>query len=116
MEQIDKKSVTGGMETLLLVEDDRVVRNIVHKMLIKNGYNVIVTSNGEEALKAAEDYEGQIDLLLTDVIMPGMNGKELYMHIRDIHPERSVMYMSGYIWQDTSFYSLTNSYSLSEFL
>jgi PAS domain S-box-containing protein len=86
----------GGVETVLLVEDDGVVRDIARAMLEQNGYKIIVASSGEEALKMIEDYGSPIDLLLTDVIMPGMNGKELYTRLLDSHQETAVLFMSGY--------------------
>ncbi len=85
-----------GIETVLLVEDDDVVRDIARAMLQQNGYQVIVASSGEQALKMIENKNASIDLLLTDVIMPGMNGKELYMKLLERHKDISVLFMSGY--------------------
>ena len=87
---------TEGTETILLVEDDRMVCDLVNTMLTTQGYNVIVTHNGAEAMKIAEDCQGGIDLLLTDVIMPEMDGKQLYEELAKIRPGISVIYMSGY--------------------
>jgi len=85
-----------GAETVLLVEDDDVVRDIARAMLEQNGYQVIVASSGERALEMIENRSGTIDLLLTDVIMPGMNGKELYARLLESHRETAVLFMSGY--------------------
>lgn len=85
-----------GIETVLLVEDDDVVRDIARAMLEQNGYQVIVASSGEQALKLIENHTGSLDILLTDVIMPGMNGKELYAKLQKSHKEVAVLFMSGY--------------------
>ncbi len=85
-----------GIENVLLVEDDDVVRDIARAMLQQNGYQVIVASSGDQALKLIENHTGSIDLLLTDVIMPGMDGKELYTKLLEIHKETAVLFMSGY--------------------
>ena len=85
-----------GIETVLLVEDDDVVRDIARAMLEQNGYQVIVASSGEQALKLIENHTGSLDILLTDVIMPGMDGKELYLKLQESHKEIAVLFMSGY--------------------
>jgi two-component system, cell cycle sensor histidine kinase and response regulator CckA len=85
-----------GTETVLLVEDDAQVRQIGVRSLQTNGYRVLVASNGAEALAVAERDEGALDLLLTDVIMPGLNGRELASELRRKRPQLRVLYMSGY--------------------
>nr|WP_319404510.1 PAS domain S-box protein [uncultured Desulfosarcina sp.] len=85
-----------GHETILLVEDDKQVRDLAHEILIKNGYKVFQAQNGKDALKVCELNEDSIDLLLTDVVMPEMNGKELFSILRKKHPNMKVVYMSGY--------------------
>ncbi len=83
-------------ETILLVEDDQAVRNLTMTMLEKEGYRVLVANSGEDALDLLERYNGDIDLLLTDVVMPGINGKELYKLAKAKFPDLKVLYMSGY--------------------
>jgi signal transduction histidine kinase/CheY-like chemotaxis protein len=85
-----------GEETILLVEDDNQVRGIARDILIQRGYTVLAAKSGEEALVMADHHKGPIDLLLTDVIMPGMNGRELYERMAVRIPGIGVLYMSGY--------------------
>ena len=87
---------TKGSETIVLVEDDSDMRRIVHIILEAQGYKVIVAANGNEALEKLAKNPQPVDLLLTDVIMPGMNGRELYNRCREKYPELKVLYMSGY--------------------
>jgi CheY-like chemotaxis protein len=86
----------GGTETVLLVEDEEVVRNLARRVLRDSGYHVIEAGSGEEALRLAGECPGRIDLLLTDVVMPGMNGRELAERLGEIRPETRVVFMSGY--------------------
>lgn len=86
----------GGSETILLVEDERVVRELAEKVLHRLGYHVLAAASGEEALDTAGAFEGTIHLLLTDVVMPGMNGRELADRVVAIRPETRVLYASGY--------------------
>jgi CheY-like chemotaxis protein len=86
----------GGSERVLLVEDDEQVRGMTQSLLERRGYQVLVAEDGGEALKLLDRGNGPIDLLITDVIMPGMNGRELYDTIRRIDPHIKVLYMSGY--------------------
>jgi len=85
-----------GSETVLLVEDDKLLRNVARKTLKLHGHNVLETENGGDAIKVAEAYEKPIQLIITDVVMPGMNGRELAERIQSIRPEIRVIYMSGY--------------------
>jgi len=87
---------TTGEETILITEDDDMVRNYVRNLLMEKGYQVIDAGDGTAAIKAVEKQSGDIDLLISDVIMPGMNGKELYDHINDRYPDIKVLYISGY--------------------
>lgn len=86
----------GGSETILLVEDNEQVRDLSLSVLERQGYAVLVAKNGREAESIATRYSGTIDLLLTDVIMPYMDGKHLYERISAKHPEVKALYMSGY--------------------
>ena len=85
-----------GTETLLLVEDEDVVRALVRNVLKEKGYRVLEASRGEEALELAEQYWGPIDLLVTDVVMPQMGGRELARRLVSLHPQIKVLYISGY--------------------
>ncbi len=86
----------GGTETILFVEDEGAIRDMVERALRDMGYTVLTAADAEEALRISEAYEGEIDLLLTDVVMPGMNGPELAKLIRRRRPQISVLYTSGY--------------------
>ncbi|HTZ27901.1 MAG TPA: PAS domain S-box protein [Streptosporangiaceae bacterium] len=86
----------GSDEVLLLVEDEAALREVARRILSRNGYEVIVANNGQEAIEAASRYEGHIDGLVTDVVMPGMQGKELADRIREIQPDIGILFMSGY--------------------
>ena len=88
--------VAGGSETILLVEDKRLVRDIARTVLEDGGYEVLTASNGHEALRQCEAHKGTIHLLLTDVVMPRMNGRELASRVRSTRPEIRVILMSGY--------------------
>jgi signal transduction histidine kinase/CheY-like chemotaxis protein len=86
----------GGEETILVVEDEEAVRKMVHEVLEDLGYLILEAGNPEEAIRLSGEYEGEIDLLLTDVIMPGMNGKELFERMAISRSEMKVLFMSGY--------------------
>ncbi len=88
--------VARGNETVLLVEDDESVRGVALITLERLGYRVLHAQNGEEACMLVEKYEGQIDLLMTDVVMPGMNGRELAERLLKLQPEMKVLFTSGY--------------------
>ncbi len=85
-----------GSETILLVEDDQLVRNLTIKTLNKYGYIVHVANDGIMGLNMFEQFHDSIDLLLTDVIMPGMSGKELSDHVLARNPKAKVLFISGY--------------------
>lgn len=85
-----------GTETVLLVEDEDVVRHLVCEILTSNGYNVLEAANGKKALSICADYAETIDMLLTDVIMPGMSGGEIRDIVVKTRPDIRVLFMSGY--------------------
>ncbi len=87
---------TRGTETVLLVEDSEPLRKLAHRFLENNGYRVVAAANGEEALQTAVQERETIQLLLTDVVMPGMNGRVLASHLVLRQPGMKVLYMSGY--------------------
>ncbi len=86
----------GGAETILLVEDEPAILTMGRLMLQKMGYTVLCANRAEEARKIAAGHSGAIDLLITDVIMPAMNGRELAGLIKETHPGIKVLFMSGY--------------------
>ncbi len=86
----------GGSETILLVEDETHVRELVAQMLQASGYTVIVAPGPAAALELGDRHPGEIDLLLTDVVMPEMSGRELCQRLKAIRPRTRVLYMSGY--------------------
>lgn len=87
---------TEGVETVLLVEDEDAVRRVTARVLRSCGYNVLVASHGDAALGLAASHPGEIDLVLTDVVMPGMSGPMLAQRLRELRPGLKVMFMSGY--------------------
>ena len=86
----------GGMETVLIVEDEGVLRNLCVQILEHLGYRVLQARNGTEAIVAMQGFGDRIDLLLTDVVMPGMNGRELATQLVLLNPEMKVLFTSGY--------------------
>jgi two-component system cell cycle sensor histidine kinase/response regulator CckA len=86
----------GGTETILLVEDEDSVRAMVSKVLRSKGYTVLEASQGQEALQVSEHHEGPIQLMVTDVVMPHMSGRELAEKLASFRPAMGVLYMSGY--------------------
>jgi signal transduction histidine kinase len=87
---------TDNFETVLVVEDEEIVRELVCEVLEHQGYNVLCASDGIEALNLADGFDGDIHLLVTDVIMPHMNGHELAVKLCALRPEMKVLYVSGY--------------------
>jgi DNA-binding NtrC family response regulator len=86
----------GGRETILLVEDETSLLNMVHLILINKGYDVLSTTSPKEALRLCDEHAGKIDMLITDLIMPEMNGRELSDELFSRFPGIKVLYMSGY--------------------
>jgi PAS domain S-box-containing protein len=91
---------TGGTGTVLLAEDDEAVMKAISKVLEKTGYNVIVAVNGEDAIRKYKKFKDKINLLLFDIVMPKMNGKDAYEEIKKIDPDIKVLFISGYITDD----------------
>ena len=86
----------GGKETVLLVEDESQVRKLIFEVLRARGYQVLAAKDGLEAIPLQEQYAERIDLLITDVVMPGMSGRELAEHVVATRPELKVLFISGY--------------------
>jgi signal transduction histidine kinase/ActR/RegA family two-component response regulator len=99
---LPRVSVASNSETMLVVEDDDAVRQLICDVLEANGYTVLCAADGPEAIRVANKNEGNIDLLVTDVIMPHMNGPELAGALSATRPEMKVLYVSGYSANDIS--------------
>jgi PAS domain S-box-containing protein len=91
-----RKILARGSETILLVDDEEGVRKLVYAVLKSNGYDVLEASNGSAALSAYEKNSHKIDMVLTDVVMPQMNGFEMVKHLVEKTPGLKILYMSGY--------------------
>jgi two-component system cell cycle sensor histidine kinase/response regulator CckA len=91
-----RAAVQATAETVLLVEDEDLVRQLTREILLRNGYVVLEAADGAEALRVVTQYEGEIDLMVTDVVMPRMSGNELVGHARPLRPDMRVLYVSGY--------------------
>jgi PAS domain S-box-containing protein len=90
------RPVEGGRETVLVAEDDAAVREVVAKSLTNRGYTVLRAPDGQTALEMAHGLAGRVDLLLTDIVMPGITGRELAQTLAVEHPKLRVLFMSGY--------------------
>jgi signal transduction histidine kinase len=86
----------GGSETVLLVEDDEQVRALMVSVLQNRGYHVLEAGDGVQALLAVGQHAGPLDLLVTDVVLPGMSGRDVASHVAGLHPDVAVLYISGY--------------------
>ena len=95
--EIHNTNPKHGTETVLLVEDEDIVRELSSEVLRSCGYKVIEASSGKEALRSYKEFGQEISLLMTDVVMPGMNGEELAKQLLSIQPELKILYTSGYI-------------------
>jgi two-component system, cell cycle sensor histidine kinase and response regulator CckA len=84
------------VKTVLVVDDEPSVLRVASKVLRRDGYEILEALGGEEALRIAAEHDGGIDLLLTDVVMPGLGGRELGERFRDLHPATALLFMSGY--------------------
>jgi two-component system, cell cycle sensor histidine kinase and response regulator CckA len=86
----------GGRETILIAEDEEAVRSLVRHILRDRGYHVLDAMDGSHALRIAQDYAGKIDLIVTDVVMPGISGHTLVVRLQATRPDIRVLYVSGY--------------------
>jgi len=96
LEEEEDSTVRGGNETIMLVEDQEMLGDLAERILVSGGYKVLSFRDGEDALENMEDLGEEADLLLTDVVLPGMSGKELYEKMRETRPNLKVLFMSGY--------------------
>jgi len=90
----------GGSETILVIEDEDVVRNLACRGLRDQGYSVIEARNGVQAIQYIEQQPGTVDLVISDVVMPEMGGRELGESLARIEPSLPVLFMSGYTGED----------------
>ncbi|MFW5878471.1 MAG: ATP-binding protein [Myxococcota bacterium] len=99
-------SLTGGSETVLLVEDEEPVRAIAERALCKAGYKVLVAANAGEAFLLCEREEQTVDLLVTDVVLPHLSGKQLADRLRKINQDMRVLFMSGYAHETVAYHGV----------
>jgi two-component system cell cycle sensor histidine kinase/response regulator CckA len=95
-ERLERPVERSGAEGVLLAEDEETIRSLVGEVLTRNGYKVFAAPNGEEAIQLLTQHVGEIDLLLTDVVMPGMRGPDLARAAARLNPNLRVLYTSGY--------------------
>ncbi|MFO8088713.1 MAG: PAS domain S-box protein [Desulfatiglandaceae bacterium] len=95
-ESVEAKPIRGGNETVLLVEDEPILLMMGKTMLEKLGYQVLSAVSPSEAIKLAETHPHEIDLLITDIVMPKMNGRDMAARIKTLYPELKCLFMSGY--------------------
>ena len=95
-EKVVGKELLGGNETILVVEDEEEVRKLTVRILKNQGYRILEASDGGVALLICKRYGSPIHLMVTDVVMPGINGRELAKQIASFRQEMKVLYMSGY--------------------
>jgi two-component system, cell cycle sensor histidine kinase and response regulator CckA len=106
---VDASNAANGSETILLVEDDAAVRALVRAVLVQYGYKVLVAGGGQEAITIADRCRETIDMLLTDVMMPGMNGVELKRIISERFPRVVPLLMSGYVGDELAHDEIANA-------
>jgi len=94
-----QETIDQGSGTILLAEDEEFIRKLTSRILETNGYDVLVAADGAEALAIGKRNIGRIDLLLTDVVMPGLGGVELAVELRRSRPDLPILYMSGYAFE-----------------
>jgi two-component system cell cycle sensor histidine kinase/response regulator CckA len=95
--ELEPEKAPRGSETVLLAEDEESLRELISDLLQQNGYKVLAASCGTKALEIARKYDGPIQLLLTDVVMPGMGGPALAKQLAVVRPDTRILFMSGYI-------------------
>ena len=96
VEREERPADRTGTEGVLLAEDEETIRRLVGEVLARSGYKVFAASNGDEALRLLEEHGAEIDLLLTDVVMPGMSGPDLARAALELKPSLRILFTSGY--------------------
>ena len=91
-----RREYPGGTETILLLEDEEAVRQVTCETLTGSGYHVLQAGRGDHAIQLAEQYKGSVPLIVSDVVMPDMNGASIVAKVQAFHPEAKVLYVSGY--------------------
>jgi two-component system, cell cycle sensor histidine kinase and response regulator CckA len=92
-----RPSETSGTETLLIVENESAIRHLLQVALRRNGYTVLAAESGREALQLVRNHAGPLHLMITDVMMPDMDGPELVRQLSTIRPDTRTLFMSGYM-------------------
>jgi CheY-like chemotaxis protein len=92
----EEPALVDGTETIMVVEDEEAVRRLAVRVLKGQGYEVLEAEDADSCLALLRDWEGPLDLLLTDLILPGVEGRELSGRVLELFPESKVLYMSGY--------------------
>lgn len=92
-----EQNLNGGTETILFIDDEDIIIDVARDMLEILGYKVFVAQNGEEALRIYEQQKDVIDLVIQDMVMPGMNGADIFKAIKKINPDVRVILASGYV-------------------
>ncbi|MFQ5525820.1 MAG: PAS domain S-box protein [Thermoanaerobaculia bacterium] len=104
-----------GSETVLVAEDEPAVRSLLTNLLVQQGYHVLAAENGEEALELARSYSGRIDLLLSDIVMPKLNGIDLARRLREEIPEIRIGLLTGYTQSETVLETVCDFYLIKPF-
>ncbi len=99
--RIRRADSTGGNETILVAEDEEMIGRLIRRILEPRGYHILFANDGEEALKVAREHESQIDLVISDVVMPNLSGPELVRQLRETRPDIKIIFMSGYTQEGT---------------
>ena len=100
---VHKNNAEGPLNenaTVLVVDDEKVILNLAKNILIRNGFQVMMTKSGEEACRILESNNVQIDLFILDMVMPGMNGMDTYKRLYEINPQVRVVFSTGYSKED----------------
>ena len=96
VEERDVEPIPGGTETILVVDDDPLALNITRRLLHKSGYTVWTAAGGEEAIDTYKQHAAKIDIVLLDVVMPYVNGEEVYRELTRINPKIAILVVSGF--------------------
>jgi CheY-like chemotaxis protein len=105
----DAAGLPQGSETILLVEDDALVRSLAARVLNRQGYRLLEAANGHEALAFIQERGAEIQLLISDLVMPGISGKALAEQLQVVHPEVRVLFISGYTDHIISHYGIVEA-------